>query len=61
MIKYRDKTQHKRLPVIEETKQLKNWGETTNAQFPYIKAITIKWGIQFHDEFPHSGTLELGI
>ena len=55
VIKYCDKTQHKRFPLNEETKLSNNWGGKNNAQFPHRKAITIKWGIQFLDEFPHSG------
>ena len=42
-------------PAIEETKVLKNCGKLNNAQFPHEKIITIKWGNQLVDEFPHSG------
>ena len=37
--------------MIEESKL----GKLNNAQFPHIKAIPIKWGNQFLDEFLRSG------
>ena len=57
LVQLNKEQQHKRFPVIEETKLIKNWGEK-NAEFPHGKAITINWGNQFLDEFSSLGTPE---